>query len=53
MKANIVNASTGKPTPLELRMSLGADGGHVTQLWGMGLGTKTFKMMELQYTRAK
>jgi len=53
MKASITNASTGKPMPLELRMSLGANGGHVTQLWGMGLGTKMFKMMELQYTRTK
>jgi hypothetical protein len=53
MKASITNASTGKPTPLELRMSLGANGGHVTQLWGMGFGTKMFKMMELQYTRTK
>ena len=53
VKASIINASTGKPTPLELRMSLGANGGHVTQLWGMGLGTKMFKMMELQYTRTK
>jgi hypothetical protein len=53
MKASITNAATGKPTPLELRMSLGANGGHVTQLWGLGLGTKMFKMMELQYTRTK
>jgi hypothetical protein len=53
MKASITNASTGKPTPLELRMSLGANGGHVTQLWGQGFGTKMFKMMELQYTRTK
>ena len=53
VKASITNASTGKPTPLELRMSLGAGGGHVTQLWGQGLGTKMFKMMELQYTRTK
>ena len=53
VKASVMNASTGKPTPLELRMSLGANGGHVTQLWGMGLGTKMFKMMELQYTRTK
>jgi hypothetical protein len=53
VKASVTNASTGKPTPLELRMSLGASGGHVTQLWGMGLGTKMFKMMELQYTRTK
>ena len=53
VSASIPNTSTGKPTPLELRMSLGASGGHVTQLWGMGLGTTMFKMMELQYTRTK
>jgi len=53
MKASSVNSSTGKPTPLELRMAHGADGGHVTQLWGQGFGTKMFKMMELQYTRTK
>jgi len=53
MRASIVNSSTGKPTPLELRMTLGADGGHVAQLWGQGFGTKVFKMMELQYTRTK
>ncbi len=38
VKASITNTSTGKPTPLELRMSLGANGGHVTQLWGHGPG---------------
>jgi hypothetical protein len=53
MTARIANTSTGKATPVELRMSLGANGGHVTQLWGPGMGTKTFKMMELQYTPAK
>jgi hypothetical protein len=53
MKASVINPVSGKPMPLELRMSLGADGSHVTQLWGPGLGTKVFKMMELQYTRTK
>jgi hypothetical protein len=53
LKASIANSVTGKPVPLEMRMRLGADGGHVTQLWGPGLGAKMFKMMELQYTRSK
>jgi hypothetical protein len=53
MKARIDNPVSGKPSPVELRMSLGANGSHVTQLWGQGLGTKVFKMMELQYTRTK
>lgn len=53
MKANIASSSSGKHSPVELRMSIGANGGHVTQLWGTGLGTKMFKMMELQYTPSK
>jgi hypothetical protein len=53
MKATVANPVTGKSMPVELRMSLGANGSHVTQLWGQGLGTKVFKMMELQYTRTK
>ncbi|HOW49577.1 MAG: DUF1579 family protein [Rubrivivax sp.] len=53
LKASVAGPVSGKPMPVELRMRLGADGGHVTQLWGQGLGTKVFKMMELQYTRTK
>ncbi|MBK7565344.1 MAG: DUF1579 family protein [Propionivibrio sp.] len=53
MKASVPDTLTGKPTPLELRMNISADGGHVTELWGKGLGNKMFKMMELRYTRSK
>ena len=53
MKASVPDILTGKPTPLELRMNISADGGHVTELWGKGLGNKMFKMMELRYTRSK
>ena len=53
MKASVPDTLTGKPTPLELRMKISADGGHVTELWGKGLGNKMFKMMELRYTRSK
>lgn len=53
MKAQIASPSRGKHNPVELRMSIGANGGHVTQLWGTGLGAKMFKMMELQYTPSK
>jgi hypothetical protein len=53
MKASVPDALTGKPTPVELRLKMSDDGGHVTELWGHGLGNKMFKMMELRYTRSK
>jgi hypothetical protein len=53
MKATVPNALTGKPTPLELRLSIGENGDHMTELWGQGDGSTMFKMMELRYTRAK
>jgi hypothetical protein len=53
MKGSISNALTGKPSPVELRMNIEADGSHVTQLWGQGKGTKMVKLMELQYTKVK
>ncbi len=53
MKATVPNALTGKPTPLELRLSIADNGDHMTELWGQGDGSAMFKMMELRYTRAK
>jgi len=53
MKATVTNALTGKPTPLELRLSIAENGDHMTELWGQGDGSTMFKMMELRYTRAK
>lgn len=53
MKASVPDALTGKPSPVELRMKVNDDGSHVTELWGKGLGSKMFKMMELRYTRSK
>ncbi|WP_313954071.1 DUF1579 family protein [Accumulibacter sp.] len=53
MKASVPDVLTGKPSPMELRMKLTEDGGHVTELWGKGLGSTMFKMMELRYTRSK
>ncbi len=53
MKATVPNALTGKPTPLELRLSIADNGDHMTELWGQGEGSAMFKMMELRYTRAK
>ncbi|EXI79899.1 MAG: hypothetical protein AW10_02198 [Candidatus Accumulibacter appositus] len=53
MKGSLPDPLSGKPSPVELRMHLGDDGGHLTELWGKGLGSKMFKMMELRYTRSK
>jgi Protein of unknown function (DUF1579) len=53
MKATVTSALTGKPTPLELRLSIAENGDHMTELWGQGDGSTMFKMMELRYTRAK
>jgi hypothetical protein len=53
MKATELNPVTGKPTPVELRLTIAPNGNHVTEMWGMGLGAKMFKMMELQYTKTK
>ena len=51
MKATTLDPVTGKPSPLELRVLFKPEGGHVTELWGQGMDTKIFKMMELHYTR--
>ena len=52
LKASISDPITGKPAPLELRVAF-KDSGHVTEIWGQGMGSKMFKMMELTYTKAK
>ncbi len=51
LKGTIANPVTGKPGPLELRLTLDAAGNHVTELWGDGLGSTMFKMMEITYTK--
>ena len=51
MTATIHDEVTGKPVPLELRVSVAANGEHVTELWQGDLTGKMAKVMELQYTR--
>jgi hypothetical protein len=53
MKASTTDPVTGKPSPLELRMTIDANGNHKSELWGTGTGKKLFKMLELTYTRVK
>jgi hypothetical protein len=53
MKASVLDPLTGKPTSLELRLSILENGDHMSELWGQAGGSKMFKMMELRYTRTK
>ena len=53
LKASIPHPLTGKPSPLELRLTIDGHGDHFTELWGMGFGSKMFKMVELRFTRRK
>jgi len=53
LKGSIPNPLSGKPSPVELRLTIQPDGSHVTQLWGQGNGAKMAKLMELQYTKVK
>ena len=53
LKGSIPNPISGKPSPVELRLTIQPDGSHVTQLWGQGNGAKMVKLMELQYTKVK
>jgi hypothetical protein len=53
MTATVLNPVTGKPTPVGLRLTIEPNGNHLTEMWGMGLGSKLFKLMELQYTKTK
>lgn len=50
LKATTLNPLTGRPSPLEMRLTITPDGAHASELWGTGLGTTMFKMMELRYT---
>lgn len=54
LTATIADEVTGKPRTLEMRLSIAANGDHVTELWESNLtGGKMAKIMELQYTRRK
>jgi hypothetical protein len=53
LKATVSDPITAKPVPVELRLSIADNGDHMSEIWGQGLGTKSFKMMELRYTRSK
>ena len=53
MTATIHDAITLKPTKAEMRLTIAANGDHITELWQADPSGKWIKVMELQYTRKK
>ena len=53
LTGTVANPVTGKPSPLEMRVTLDDAGNHVMEIWGEGLGATMFKMMEITYTKRK
>ncbi len=53
LTATIYDEVSGKPTTVEMRLSIAANGDHVTELWQGDPRGKMFEVMELQYTRKK
>jgi hypothetical protein len=53
LTATIYDDVTDKPTTVEMRLSIAANGDHMTELWHGDQRGKMSKVMELQYTRKK
>jgi hypothetical protein len=52
-KSTVDDPMTGKPTPIESKMTV-EDNDHLKfEMWGKGPEGKTYKMMEINYTRKK
>lgn len=53
LTATTYDEITGKPTKVEMRLSIAPNGEHLTELWEANPSGKMIKIMELQYTRKK
>lgn len=51
LTATIYDAITLKPTKAEMRLSIAANGDHITELWQVDSSGKWVKVVELQYRR--
>ena len=51
LSATVADAITGKPTTVEMRLKIAANGDHITELWEENPTGKLVRIMELQYTR--
>jgi hypothetical protein len=53
MKATTSDPATGKVTTSDQKITIADNDHHTIEMWGKGPDGKTFKMMEIQYTRKK
>ena len=52
-KATTSDPATGKVTTADEKITIADNDHHTFEMWGKGPDGKTFKMMEIQYTRKK
>jgi Protein of unknown function (DUF1579) len=52
-KATVSDPMSGKPTPVDEKLTITDDDHSTLEMFGKGPDGKTFKMMEIQYTRKK
>ena len=52
-KAMVNDPMSGKPTPLDEKLTIVDNDHHTLEMWGKAPDGKTFKMMEIQYSRKK
>jgi hypothetical protein len=50
-KSTMWDPITGKPSPMETKMTIVDNDHHTFEMWGKGPDGKTHKMMEINYTR--
>ena len=53
MKATTSDPATGKVTTTDQKITIADNDHHTIEMWGKAPDGKTFKMMEIQYTRKK
>jgi hypothetical protein len=52
-KGTVSDPISGKPTPIDEKVTITDNDHHSIEMWGKGLDGKMFKMMEINYTRKK
>jgi hypothetical protein len=52
-KTSVDDPMTGKPMPIEEKITVADNDHHKFEMWGQGPDGKKFKMMEIEYTRKK
>ena len=53
MKATVNDPSTGKPSPVDTKITITDNDHHKLEMWGKNPAGKMAKIMEIEYTRKK